>query len=1110
MIVTLISQCEKKAIARTQRILDAFANRIGDSVWQTIITEDGLNSLRMQLKQSATKNTAVACHWVRSKKRSELLWIVGNRNKFNDQGFVPVNTTKKNILHEDWENDWQYLPAIKALVGFSALLHDLGKASNSFQKKLKLNKNTGDSYRHEWVSVYVFCQWLKQSKKNLQTDNDWIDSLIQHNGSESLFKNIQVSDFSIDFSGLPPVALLICWLILSHHKLPNLHESAIGKERQLEVPDLSSLMMRINENWGYENDKSLKNKTETIRLSELRNSKTWQSLIQKWLLKLAQNINSLNQSFDNGCWRLIAIYSHLCLTLGDHYFSSLKTLPFNESDCVLYANTENHQMKQHLDDHLVGVCKKSVEVVHYLPQFSSKMEFAHDLKMLAQISPEKFRWQDKAVKTIQTLREREQKGKHVDDGYFIVNMASTGQGKTIANAKIFRALSPDQSSLRYILALGLRTLTLQTGSSYRNDIQLQPEDLAVVIGSETIRTLYETENNAADMVKGQLNDCYSESAFQLLDYGLEYNPSLNYDFLDVLFHSNEEKLKAFLYKPVLCCTIDHMMPATEAIRGGRFILPTLRLMSSDLIIDEIDDFCPRDLIAITRLVHLSGMLGRKVMISSATIPPDLAAGLFNAYQKGRSLYLKFKGKKDCGVHCMWVDEFKSNICNLTIDSATLSLFQSLHTQYIEKRCAKLRTATTKQLGYLIDYQIKESDLNPTPIPYRYFETIKKQIYQLHSAHALVDHDSKKYVSFGLVRMANVKPCIALSRYLLNCDDFNFDIKVLTYHSREMLLLRNSKEKYLDTVLRRKKDNLSRDLLDPLVKQHIKLSEKSNIIFLVVSTPVEEVGRDHDFDWAIVEPSSMRSIIQLAGRVRRHRDQTTDVVHPNVGVMQFNIKAIQGKNPAFTHPGFEGSIDSGYTLKTKDVRTLIDWQRNQLPINAIPRIQKNSPLQPNLKLADLEHCVIANSLLPNVTKGAASLHGWLDETWFLTGLPQRLNSFRGEKKKEISLYRRYINDELFFSFRDEKLEFHRCETKYNLCCENLTDFERLHLWLEVNFLNELEKLLNNGWKNCESIEEILIQSPELGEILLIDSDSYKYRNIYIENLGLLCGEMIQHD
>lgn len=32
MIVTFISQCEKKALARTRRVLDAFANRIGDIV----------------------------------------------------------------------------------------------------------------------------------------------------------------------------------------------------------------------------------------------------------------------------------------------------------------------------------------------------------------------------------------------------------------------------------------------------------------------------------------------------------------------------------------------------------------------------------------------------------------------------------------------------------------------------------------------------------------------------------------------------------------------------------------------------------------------------------------------------------------------------------------------------------------------------------------------------------------------------------------------------------------------------------------------------------------------------------------------------------------------
>ena len=46
MIVTLVSQCEKKALGRTRRILDAFANRIGDNVWQTAITEEGLKTVK--------------------------------------------------------------------------------------------------------------------------------------------------------------------------------------------------------------------------------------------------------------------------------------------------------------------------------------------------------------------------------------------------------------------------------------------------------------------------------------------------------------------------------------------------------------------------------------------------------------------------------------------------------------------------------------------------------------------------------------------------------------------------------------------------------------------------------------------------------------------------------------------------------------------------------------------------------------------------------------------------------------------------------------------------------------------------------------------------------
>ncbi|CAC9634317.1 CRISPR-associated helicase Cas3 [uncultured Gammaproteobacteria bacterium] len=94
MLVTFISECEKKALSRTRRVLDAFANRIGNNTWQTPITEEGLDAVKRLLRKTASKNTAVSCHQLKSRIRIELLWVVGNRNKFNNEGFVAVNYTE--------------------------------------------------------------------------------------------------------------------------------------------------------------------------------------------------------------------------------------------------------------------------------------------------------------------------------------------------------------------------------------------------------------------------------------------------------------------------------------------------------------------------------------------------------------------------------------------------------------------------------------------------------------------------------------------------------------------------------------------------------------------------------------------------------------------------------------------------------------------------------------------------------------------------------------------------------------------------------------------------------------------------------------------------------
>ena len=59
----------------------------------------------------------------------------------------------------------------------------------------------------------------------------------------------------------------------------------------------------------------------------------------------------------------------------------------------------------------------------------------------------------------------------------------------------------------------------------------------------------------------------------------------------------------------------------------------------------IDDYNLEDLPAIARLTYWAGMLGCRVLVSSATMPPALAAGLFAAYREGRAVFQKNRGER---------------------------------------------------------------------------------------------------------------------------------------------------------------------------------------------------------------------------------------------------------------------------------------------------------------------------------------------------------------------------------------------------------------------------------------------------------------------------------
>ena len=104
MMVTFVSECEKKALNRSRKVLDAYANRIGSNTWQTVITQEGLLAVKKRLSKTASKNTAVSCHWLRSRSRSQFLWVVGKKDKFNEFGIVPVNSTVKEVPMDTWQD----------------------------------------------------------------------------------------------------------------------------------------------------------------------------------------------------------------------------------------------------------------------------------------------------------------------------------------------------------------------------------------------------------------------------------------------------------------------------------------------------------------------------------------------------------------------------------------------------------------------------------------------------------------------------------------------------------------------------------------------------------------------------------------------------------------------------------------------------------------------------------------------------------------------------------------------------------------------------------------------------------------------------------------------
>jgi len=302
----------------------------------------------------------------------------------------------------------------------------------------------------------------------------------------------------------------------------------------------------------------------------------------KWKMqaaKLAQRLLVLHEK-ENFTWLdnpYVMHLSRLSLMLADHHYSSL---PRNSPLRVqgnkayrLFANTDSNGPKQALDEHLLGVARDTGLIAHALPGFERHLpRLAHHRRLRKRSVDHHFSWQDKAADAASALRETTH-----EHGAFIINMASTGCGKTLANARILYALADPAHGMRATYALGLRTLTLQTGRSFRNDLHLDKDDLAIMVGGSASRALF-------DYYQEKAEDSGSSSIQALLeeDSHVHYEGNTNsHPLLARALH--DTGITKLLSAPILVCTIDHLTPATESLRAGRQIAPMLRILMNWMI-----------------------------------------------------------------------------------------------------------------------------------------------------------------------------------------------------------------------------------------------------------------------------------------------------------------------------------------------------------------------------------------------------------------------------------------------------------------------------------------------------------------------------------------------
>ncbi len=927
--VVINNESVGKAYKKTNTILSKYLNQHGQKSFSGSISQEGLETLYYELKSGLSKYISICCILQKDKHLSEVLWILGNKNHFDEEtGQYAMKTKSISVEYTSFNIREKYF---SLLTQIAALLHDIGKNNKSFQEKLLNNNDENfEILRHEGVSAILFEKIIQKlvekidiididkisydinffkedflsiidyyntlSKKTkyseilaeLQNDISRVKKTISIVEEKKQNKRRGVENKEASFYEKSLSAVL--WIVLTHHKLISNKFSNQTNEEYFNINF---------DKYNFSEEKKLKKIQDNISFEKetvIFNDNNWVRILLEKLILLKKLVSEQDEKGNKklnmeridfiSC---LANLSRTTMILGDYIASITKSKKDNllaDKKKHIIANTNGDTKGDTLITHLKRTATASKEI-HKLRKIAleknnvfNKIE-NFQIRSFLEKKNDKFKWQDEASSFIK------EKTKTQLLGNLVMMISETGSGKTIAGVKIMNAIQKD--GLRFTLGLGLRTLTLQSGQAYKEALSLSDEKVAVIIGSSVVSKINQV-NRGSSVLEEEEDFIIDVSLKNLKNSWI--NTLKTRDDLNDLSVINTNKIGKLVDTPIVVSTVDQFIKIVNLNRGSSLKM-LARVFSSDLILDEIDSYSPQDLVELLKLIYLYAFYGRNVIVMSATINKVVLKKIKETYDSGFKVF-SFLNQYDIKSQTFMVSNLiKSRmVSDHTEISNYLNDFSNY--QHSEHFIPKLK------VGNILNVSINSID--------DWKQNIWNEARKLHN-----NYKDESGVSIGFIKFNTVASARVFAKYIfessekeLNLTD-SFQVSCLCYHSKYSLIELDNIESDLNLMVNRKNEknaieNRRRKIRELRKKIYGDENSKGEIVILVSTTSILEVGRDHDYDFSILEPTSNRALIQASGRVLRHRMDKNLSNEGRVTVMSNMLKILTYTDKVWMNTG----------------------------------------------------------------------------------------------------------------------------------------------------------------------------------------------------------------